>query len=367
MEKKLEEARAEITSIQERKEAELAELAQRKAKELAELERQKDAVLSRLDEDVTLKLGLRSVVKSMMSAQTIDKRTVDRQTNGKPADDAGDESAARLRPIPYPTLPVQQSKASFTRTLADNLRSYGIVRVDKPAEAPNELASACGRILSATRLLAIDSAFAAGFANALAYAMHGEPARHVSVPADWNDACELDRLLKETGDGVLVLDGVFDTVNEGLLFALSRLRHDATIILPIGAYGNLRLIAAEVWNGVFYLPTEQYVPMSVDDVSVRQSAEALHRSNAEARSILTTATSMRKTTSLPLASLMLPASVAARFELPADGGRWTSAHVALQASSTLGPDKALGATGDGEGSVSAEMLLSRIGRGRDGR
>lgn len=243
--RKLESNEAEITGIQERKEAELAELAQRKAKELAELERQKDTVLNRLDEDVTLKLGLRSVMKSMMSAQTSDERTVDRQINGKPADDAGDESAARLRPIPYPTLPVQQNKASFTRTLADNLRSYGIVRGDKSAEAPNELASACAHILSATRLLAIDSAFAAGFANALAYAMRGEPARHVSVPADWNDARELDRLLEETGDGVLVLDGVFDTVNEGLLFALSRLRHDATIILPIGAYGNLRLIAAK--------------------------------------------------------------------------------------------------------------------------
>lgn len=367
MEKKLEEDRAAITSIHERKEAELAELAQRKTKELAELERQKDAVLNRLDEDVTLKLGLRSVVKSMMSVQTIDERTVNRQTNGMSADDAGDKSATRLHPTPYPTLPAQQSEASFTRTLADNLRSYGIVSVDKPAEAPNELASACTHILSATRLLAIDSAFAAGFANALAYAMRGEPARHVSVPADWNDACELDHLLKETGDGVLVLDGVFDTVNEGLLFALSRLRHDATIILPIGAYGNLRLIATEVWNGVFYLPTEQYVPMPVDNVSVRQSAEALPRSNAEARSILTTATSMRKNTSLPLASLMLPASVAARFRWPSDGGRWTSAHIALQTSSTSGPDKALGLAGDGEESTSAGMLLSRIGRGHDDR
>lgn len=365
--RKLESDKAAITSIHKRKEAELAEFAQRKTKELAELERQKDAVLNRLDEDVTLKLGLRSVVKSMMSVQTIDERTVNRQTNGMPADDAGDKSATRLHPTLYPTLPAQQSEASFTRTLADNLRSYGIVSVDKPAEAPNELASACTHILSATRLLAIDSAFAAGFANALAYAMRGEPARHVSVPADWNDACELDHLLKETGDGVLVLDGVFDTVNEGLLFALSRLRHDATIILPIGAYGNLRLIATEVWNGVFYLPTEQYVPMPVDNVSVRQSAEALPRSNAEARSILTTATSMRKNTSLPLASLMLPASVAARFRWPSDGGRWTSAHIALQTSSTSGPDKALGLAGDGEESTSAGMLLSRIGRGHDDR
>ncbi|NEG54491.1 hypothetical protein [Bifidobacterium platyrrhinorum] len=353
---------SELAELERRKTTELAELNQHKQAELAELEQQRKAVLDRLDEDVALRLGLKSVAESLMSSHAADG------VSGTSIASDGDGSVTHLlRTVPYPKIPVNRSDERFTRVLANNLRAFGIVDTSKPRESPNELASACGIILSPARLLAVDSTFAADLANALSYTMRGEPARHATVPVDWNDARALDRLLSDTGDGVLVLDNVFDTVNESLLFALSRLRSESTIILPIGAYGNLRLVAAEVWDHVFYLPTERYVKLPATPTTMQRFASAFHRSETKWQMAFDTATAMQEHTSLPLSSLMLPAAVSARFPIPGDGRQWTSAHLALQTYAAFGLDRARTIRIDGKEPPSVKELLSRIERGRNGR
>ncbi|MBW3080154.1 hypothetical protein [Bifidobacterium saguinibicoloris] len=371
LEKEVETARAAITSIHkqqeaelakftQRKESELAELEQRKTAELATLEQQKQAVLARLDEDVALRLGLKSAVESVVSAQTAHGTTNNAEST---------ESIPHPTAIPYPTLSTSspQNGTAFTHVLAENLRAFGIIQPDKPKAAPKELAGICAPVLSATRFLAMDSTFAADFANALSYAMHGEPAYHATVPADWHDARALDQLLTKTRDRMLVLDDVFDTVNESLLFALSRLHPTPTIILPIGAYGNLRLLAAEVWDHVFYMPTEQYVKLSAMPTSMHQSTNPPHHSDSPDQLIIDTATSMQDNVSLPMSSLMLPASVSARFALKSGARRCVSAHLALQTYAAFGMEQARTLRIDGKEPPFVKELLSRIERGRHGR
>ncbi|KFI52223.1 hypothetical protein [Bifidobacterium biavatii] len=328
-----------------------------KMQKLEELEQQRQAALDQLDKDVALKLGLRSVVQSVISAQGASRPT-----------DAGSNSSSSpvIQSVAYPSLPTTQCQADFVHTTATNLQSFGVMSTKNNSQAPIMLAKVCGRVLSVTRLIAVDSTFAAPLANALSYAGSGKPAKHISIPADWHDAATLDCLLTDEDTDVLVLDGPFDTINENLLFALSRLENDVTVILPIGAYGNLRLIAGEIWDHVFYLPTEQYVKLPVSPHQMLRSSETRKLSSPSKQAILGALTRLRAKTAddMTLASLVLPAALATQFSTTEEGESWTAAHLTLRTYAHLGMKPA---STSSDGNTAAEMLLTRIERGRHDR
>lgn len=132
-----------------------------------------------------MKLGLRAVA-------TATAASANTPTAGSRADTQSDEAATPPLPVAYPPIPFTQGSDRFVTTFAGNLRAFGIVSTENIRQAPTRLANAMGRIMSATRLVAVDSAFAADIANALSYAMYGEPAhlsrRHPTgtMPTNWN-------------------------------------------------------------------------------------------------------------------------------------------------------------------------------------
>ncbi|KAB5603608.1 hypothetical protein [Bifidobacterium jacchi] len=382
LQRQLSAARADIKSVAKQKKVELANFEQQNNEELAKLDQQRQAVLDRFDDDVALKLGLRSVVRAALQQHADTSEDASRTA-------IGDNAAAtppRPQAVPYPSWPTEQRTDDFASVVADNLRFCGAISVTKTSSPPIELARACERLLSATKLLAVDSTFAPAIANSLSYAMYGRPARHVSIPTDWNDAYLTDRLLADETDTILVLDNVFDTVNEGFLFALTRISQHAPLILPIGAYGNLRLIAAEIWNQVFYLPTERHIMMPADrSPHMYRSADALRTFDSSETAVLRSIGALKKRISLPLSSLVLPASALTRFTVGAvgdsgeadgsgtvgdsggsgdEGKRWVLPHLALQLYSMFGMEQARSMCIDGDGSIkAADELLTRIERG----
>ena len=360
--RQLDQAKAGLKQINEQAENDLTEFEKLKEEEQRKLEEQRAETLSRLENDVALKLGLNTMVRSLESALTpLLSKATDETLSATTAPTA--TPAPIVRALSYPAIPVRQGNKSFTDTLADNLQEYGVISINDSSASPRSLAKACERALSATRLIAVDSAFAAPLANALSYAGKGLPAKHAGIPADWHDTSVLDEMLSDKDTNVLVLDGPIDTVNESLLFALSRLELDTTVILPIGAYGNLRLIAGEIWNHVFHLPTEWYVKLPLSPKSLFQSGKNRRSVSMDKQRLISALEVLHKqTTGMSYPSLVLPAAVSALFEETETGASWVAPHLALRAYADFGLD-ALKAPllADSE---AAKHLLERIERSR---
>lgn len=348
--RQLHSAESEFKHMQQQKELELDRLQQQREEELANIEKQKAEVLSRLDEDVALKLGLKSVIETVVSANTRAKN-------------AESNASTSIRAVSYPSWPVRQEDKPFANTLADNLSTYGIVSTSDSTSSMLNMADAIARSRSATNLLAVDSTFAVPIANSMAYAAYGTSAKHVSIPADWNDTSVLEQLLNNEDNDVLVMDNVFDTVNEGLLFSLSRLESDITIIVPIGSYGNLRLVSSEIWNYLFYLPTEQYIKLPT--ISGRMSQTSANRPfiDVTQQDIISEITNRLRpsvTDGTPISALVLPASIVTRFDPIDSGEEWVSAHIALQTYAAFGMGTAQSSLANGKSSRAADKLLKRI-------
>lgn len=217
--------------------------------ELHNIEEQKDQLLQRLNDDVALRLGLQAVV-SNKAPQSI---TVDNSTALMP-------SACAYAAIDGPSLVV---KNTVSEAFAANLKQLGYKDANGQSIGIKAFASGVLSSLSATNMLAIDSSFAVAVANALSVALNGQAAMHVSIPESYSDAEAIARQCESNTYHVLVLDNVLDTLNEGMIFALSRLSTQIIFILPIGARGNLRLLAPEAWEHVFYVPTENFACIPV--------------------------------------------------------------------------------------------------------
>ena len=224
--------------------------------ELQDIEERKNQLLRRLEDDVALKLGLQTVV----SYKTSQRVTM--------------EAPSSLKLSSYVYADIDWSSLTFEKTLskafAANLRRLGLMNANDRSIGFMAFADGVVASLSATNMLAIDSAFAAVTANGLSVALSGQVAKHVSVPESYSDAEAILEQCTPNGRPVLVLDNVMDTLNEGLIFALSRLSTNAIIILPIGARGNLRLLAPEVWERVFYVPTENFACAPVHNLEKRK-------------------------------------------------------------------------------------------------
>ena len=361
LKQKIKNSASEVTELNRQKEHCRADV-KKLTEEQRKLEEQRAETLSRLENDVALKLGLNTMVRSLESALTpLLSKATDETLSATTAPTA--TPAPIVRALSYPAIPVRQGNKSFTDTLADNLQEYGVISINDSSASPRSLAKACERALSATRLIAVDSAFAAPLANALSYAGKGLPAKHAGIPADWHDTSVLDEMLSDKDTNVLVLDGPIDTVNESLLFALSRLELDTTVILPIGAYGNLRLIAGEIWNHVFHLPTEWYVKLPLSPKSLFRSSKNRRSVSMDKQRLISALEVLHKqTTGMSYPSLVLPAAVSALFEETETGASWVAPHLALRAYADFGLD-ALKAPllADSE---AAKHLLERIERSR---
>lgn len=272
---KLEALRKELTDLGKEKETEaqqVSQLEQQLAKaqaetnetlemlseaksELSSITEEKEVVLHKLQNDIALQLGLRAVAASYPTSK--ESNSIKESQSGL------SEVEPYFDSVSCETI--NASKMTPSKALSKNLRRIGIEEVGEKKQGLTQLSNGLLAGLCSTRILAVDSLFAPAIANALSALIFGTCAQHVSVPTDWCNVNEITRLYADTEHReIIVLDNVIDSVNEGLLFTLSRSTLTPIIILPVGARGNLRLIAPEVWDRILYVPTDKLTCLPAD-------------------------------------------------------------------------------------------------------
>lgn len=326
----------------------------------AELELQEEAQqqsLQELEENVALKLGLRQIIQhndamlQQLAAQRAASPDADKrlhsapmmtQTPAHPADDVRHALAQNM----------QMLGCAFT---AENVRNNGRL---------TDFATQLCRTLHATRLLAIDAVHVPAVANALAFALAGVPAQHMGVPVDFSDFAALEAFLKEHVSPVIVLDNVFDTVNESLLFALNRCDlGDAIVVLPVGSFGNLQLVAPEVWQRVFFVPTAGMIDFPVSHTpTLYKAAQPFTREDADMDTVIAQLSTLRPTASLTSTAMVMPATIMAFGHGTAAAREWVMPHLCVEIYAYNGFDAADALCRHPSNAVIASKLTALINR-----
>ncbi|MCH4858571.1 hypothetical protein [Bifidobacterium pseudocatenulatum] len=217
--------------------------------------RNEDEVLKELENNVALKIGLRSVVRNTQAAT---------------------DSPIDSIPLPCPLSGASKKAEPGVEaggTLIDNLEDSGIYAIGETST--EKLSDGLLATMAATRFLVVDSSFCCSIANSLSFMISGKPAYHVAVPIDWTNADAVLEKANQVDCTVLVIDNIIDTMNEGLLFSLVRSGTDKTIVFPIGARGNLKLLAPELWERIFYVPTDGFMQDPSDEMLAQYKAKDL--------------------------------------------------------------------------------------------
>lgn len=330
-------------------------------KELSQLEQQiemtrrnEDKALEELENNVALKIGLRSVVRTIPTA------------TDNPVDSI---------PLPCP-LPGASKEAEpgveAGGTLIDNLEYSGIYAVEEAST--EKLSDGLLATMAATRFLAVDSSFCCSIANSLSFMMSGKPAYHVAVPIDWTNADAVLEKANQVDYTVLVIDNVIDTMNEGLLFSLVRSGIDKTIVFPIGARGNLKLLAPELWERIFYVPTDGFIQDPSDEMLAQYKAKDLsdiERITFNPRNKESLDQNLRNV--LPDNALVLPCKILEAFRRNGtktddqerrrginDFRQWTADHLLILAYAFAGPREMMVLAESMDETSRAERLLRRI-------
>lgn len=349
-----------LSSLKQREAEDEAKHA-KSVKELSQLEQQiemtrrnENEALEELENNVALKIGLQSVVRTIPAA------------TDNPVDSI---------PLPCP-LPGASKEAEpgveAGGTLIDNLEYSGIYAIEEAST--EKLSDGLLATMAATRFLAVDSSFCCSIANSLSFMMSGKPAYHVAVPIDWTNANAVLEKANQVDCTVLVIDNVIDTMNEGLLFSLVRSGTDKTIVFPIGARGNLKLLAPELWERIFYVPTDGFMQDPSDEMLAQYKANDLSdiewiTFNPKNKESLDQ--NLRNT--LPDNALVLPCKILEAFRRNGtktddqerrsginDFRQWTTDHLLILAYAFAGPREMMVLAKSMDETSRAERLLRRI-------
>lgn len=137
---------------------------------------------------------------------------------------------------------------SFEDALLNNLKRMGVTSLaGKPDEERRSFARglACG--IAATKFIALPQAVARQVANSVSVAITSRTARKVCVPADFRDAAAVVASVA-SDDAVVLIEGVIDAVNEGILFSLLAEDPKPIVILSFASHASASLVAKEAWS-----------------------------------------------------------------------------------------------------------------------
>lgn len=263
--------------------------------ELERLEAMGETAQQEIENNVALRLGLRSVARECGAAASSDSRA-----NGIVCDVA--------ETIPHdatdnPLVEVIEKNlkearvSSFADDLEKELRrvSVGIaccIRLGVPMAIPEPLAEPVSRVLAST--LGFDA-----------------PTR-IIVPPDCRDIhAVLDCVAKP---GVYMLESVIDSANEGVLFSLLRLGLPSVFVFSFRSYASALLLAREVWDSLFFLPVGSLMKAPSSGIPSRLlSSEGVGIGvpirNREVREVAKEIRSDVPGLRLPGSSFVLPASI----------------------------------------------------------
>lgn len=329
--------------------------------ELQEEERHK--ALQDLEENVALKIGLQQIAQQ--NRILLEEQASQRTPN--------EDQRFRSAPLMEPTK-VQQSD-TVQHALTQNLQALCCMFSKQRSKNNEKLAAFATqlcRTLDTTRLLAIDTAHAPAIANGLSFALTGVPAQHMGIPVDFSDFTRLETFLSNRASPVFVLDNVFDTVNESLLFALNRCHSsDTIVILPIGSFSNLRLVAPEVWQRVFYVPTEGMIGLpAAQEPELYEGHEKLIRKHADSNTVITQLSALRPTVKIAANAMVTPAEIIALGHGSDYARQWVMPHLCLETYAYQGLESAIALCQDRSNNAIAHKfttLIDRIDHGSPAR
>lgn len=200
---------------------------------LEQVRSEQEAVLDEIQSNIAFKLGLRAVASQQVDLHNPELLV----TEGYPCDFA-------------------ETDSSFEDVFAENLKKRGVTSViGDPSGERKKLAIGVAAALAATKFIAIPRAVAWQVADSLSVAVSGCSAKKVVVPADFRNICSVLEAISGN-EAVVVIDGVIDAANEGVLFALLSEDVKPVVILPFVSHASASLIAKEVWGRV-YLPNAE--------------------------------------------------------------------------------------------------------------
>lgn len=324
----------------------------------AELELQEEEqhkALQDLEENVALKIGLQQIAQQ--NRILLEEQASQRTPN--------EDQRFRSAPLMEPTK-VQQSD-TVQHALTQNLQALCCMFSKQRSKNNEKLAAFATqlcRTLDTTRLLAIDTAHAPAIANGLSFALTGVPAQHMGIPVDFSDFTRLETFLSNRASPVFVLDNVFDTVNESLLFALNRCHSsDTIVILPIGSFSNLRLVAPEVWQRVFYVPTEGMIGLpAAQEPELYEGHEKLIRKHADSNTVITQLSALRPTVKIAANAMVTPAEIIALGHGSDYARQRVMPHLCLETYAYQGLESAIALCQDRSNNAIAHKLTTLIDR-----
>lgn len=345
---------AQVKDLNEELQQKHREIRDAQAKlELQEEERHK--ALQDLEENIALKIGLQQIAQQ--NRILLEEQASQRTPN--------EDQRFRSAPLMEPTK-VQQSN-TVQHALTQNLQALCCMFSKQRSKNNEKLAAFATqlcRTLDTTRLLAIDTAHAPAIANGLSFALTGVPAQHMGIPVDFSDFTRLETFLSNRASPVFVLDNVFDTVNESLLFALNRCHSsDTIVILPIGSFSNLRLVAPEVWQRVFYVPTEGMIGLpAAQEPELYEGHEKLIRKHADSNTVITQLSALRPTVKIAANAMVTPAEIIALGHGSDYARQWVMPHLCLETYAYQGLESAIALCQDRSNNAIAHKLTTLIDR-----
>ncbi len=195
---------------------------------------EQEEVLAEIQSNIALKLGLRAAAAHSCPQSSSTGLLV---VEGRPAE-------------------AESIDGSVEDALLNNLKRLGVTSVaGEPDEERKSFVRGliCG--LAATKVIAVPRSVARQVADSLSIAISNRGARRVCVPADFRDIAAVAES-EDSNDAVVLFEGVIDSVNEGVLFALLGEDPKPIIVLSFASHASASLVAKEAWGEVFLANAE---------------------------------------------------------------------------------------------------------------
>lgn len=204
--------------------------------DLGRARKEQDEALAEIQSNIALKLGLRAVSAQPSGASSPGLVVED----GLPCD-------------------CVESGSSFEEVLLNNLKQLGITSIsNRPEDERKRLATGLVGALSATRRIAVPQSVARQVADSISVAMSGRTAKRVIVPADYRDVSTFSKAFSRENE-VVIVEGIIDSVNEGILLSLLSVNAKPLVILSFVSHASASLMAKEIWGKVFLPSVESFL------------------------------------------------------------------------------------------------------------
>ncbi len=237
-----------ISGLEEKKSSLIHEIEMAEA-DLSKLRDAESKLTRQFEENVALKLGLGAVCHSMMAVSSpVNAAPSAMVSGGAPvACDDGDGNLAII--------------------LAENFKRLGAYANPPFLANLKEIAVGTAACVSLKMPLAVPEPAANVLATALAAALYSSEPTRMVVPTDFRDIASLKNSLEKPG--VYLIEGVVDSVNEGILFPLLHRWENAVAIFTFRSHASAMLLAKETWDCLF-VPRSRAITWSQYTVSSKQ-------------------------------------------------------------------------------------------------